>query len=980
MKKIIVLALSAVFLVGAFAVATPVSAVTLQELQNQIQSLLGQVKSLQAQNQTANVTDSAAGTTASWCFNFKTNLRRGDTGKAVANLHIALQKEGYAIDKGEINNKRFGDSTKSAVIGFQNKYASEVLTPLDKTSGTGFVGNTTRAKLNQLYGCGGTVSAVTTVTPTTTTTTTIAPSTTPETATSATDSTKAADTTTITTTETVTTTAAEASTVTPTVNSDVSKEARSRQDMIKKMILENISLNDNSPLVADKSLNELFNESLKFLGSAVQSQELSKTDRQYLFDSTIDLIRQIAYLKVRTPFNGTLSYTDRIKDLVALHLTRIFDLNPISNRQNITNEERNNIKNAVKNAYNLEGNDELIWDKFTILINHNSDELEFYYNLLKAYPSVPILLGDSRVIYRNASWGGSADKTFPLWTGAGTIEIWIHGVGHNISGYLDKNRNINKRISTERMEQLMAQIRRVNVNCETEGVSCIETSKHLPAAVMNSNTGIMPYWWASWPELLATLVDVYMVDSEAAFKTALAGQNERLNQFLFMLDIFSLEANKGRFYRLVNSTSKQWQNFGSYATNGDFIIMEVPLTRNSQKQITSLTVGGKKYNFALDSSGNVLSYSVENILTPSITVLSPNGGEKWEVGKIYEVKWKTSNAPTGSFVNLIARQAHIVAEGLSPTQGSHSWTIPAHFQPDPDYKIDAILSTSTIRWSTVASDESDNFFTILPKTGVPTIHHLSPFEGPIGTEVFISGSGFGPYTSIVVQFGPVAIYAPTPLKDGRLAFVVPQSGPSSCTIDGTCTKDLVQIEPGKTYPVKVINANGESNSVNFTVTGATTPSITVVSPNGGERWEKGSDRTIWFSSFGTMGKKTRILLVDKNNFENTWSVLDYIIADFTGKMEGESIGYPWKVGDARQVSGSGAPAPGQYKIKICVFPDGVQGDSSNITCDNSDAPFNILKKGSGSGLTPNQINAIINLLKVFGANQSTIDKVKTALE
>ena len=82
-------------------------------------------------------------------FKFTSRLTKGSRGKEVTELQKCLAKFPEIYPEGETTGY-FGEKTKQAVIRFQEKYYEDILQPYGYTKGTGNVGKSTRAKLNEI--------------------------------------------------------------------------------------------------------------------------------------------------------------------------------------------------------------------------------------------------------------------------------------------------------------------------------------------------------------------------------------------------------------------------------------------------------------------------------------------------------------------------------------------------------------------------------------------------------------------------------------------------------------------------------------------------------------------------------------------------------------------------------------------------------------------------------------------------------------
>ncbi|MBP9686858.1 MAG: hypothetical protein KBD66_03610, partial [Candidatus Doudnabacteria bacterium] len=83
-------------------------------------------------------------------FKFTKDLKERKPAGDVVPLQIFLKEQGSEIYPEAIISGFFGLLTKKAVVRFQEKYADEILLPTGNSRGTGYVGQYTRRKINDL--------------------------------------------------------------------------------------------------------------------------------------------------------------------------------------------------------------------------------------------------------------------------------------------------------------------------------------------------------------------------------------------------------------------------------------------------------------------------------------------------------------------------------------------------------------------------------------------------------------------------------------------------------------------------------------------------------------------------------------------------------------------------------------------------------------------------------------------------------------
>jgi DNA-binding beta-propeller fold protein YncE len=305
---------------------------------------------------------------------------------------------------------------------------------------------------------------------------------------------------------------------------------------------------------------------------------------------------------------------------------------------------------------------------------------------------------------------------------------------------------------------------------------------------------------------------------------------------------------------------------------------------------------------------------------PTITVASANGGEIWQAGTTQTIQWAyggdlVSGPPFDSIrIELLKGGVvyNAIASSVSVGSGSYAWTIPSNLPPGTDYRVRV-----TFLYYSHVTDTSDADFTI-----------TSPVSPSIRVTVPNGGEGWQAGTTHSIQWSYTGNPGPNVTIDllkggvgnGTIATNVSIGSGGAGWYSWAIPANQAA---GTDYQVKLTTSAGniaytDSSDGYFSITASSGPSITVISPNGGENWQAGSTQTVSWSYSGDPGPNLNIELFKGG--APIYTIVTGISRNNNGNGSNGSI--QWTI-PSTLVSGS------DYRIKITSTVNSSWTDSSD---------------------------------------------------
>ncbi len=423
-------------------------------------------------------------------------------------------------------------------------------------------------------------------------------------------------------------------------------------------------------------------------------------------------------------------------------------------------------------------------------------------------------------------------------------------------------------------------------------------------AVDKKNTGI--YYWEPVPNTPSTLAKIRISDAKDGAPSV---ESSDVFEILPEPKLRVIAPNGGE--RILAGTSRKIEYVSenvenvkiAYSTNNGFnwttITESISATGfyvwepvpNLNSQLCKVRIYDAKDGEPSDVSDD--NFAIMNAGAQQIKVTSPNGGEKWSLGSSQNITWDAGGIANvkieytinngNSWVTLIAS---------TPSNGFYTWSqIPNTLSTNCKVRISDAQDGAPV-------DESDLFFSIVPAPDIKVVT-------PNGGETVQSGTNYEiRWTSENVE----NVRIEYTLNGGAVWTTIINTTPSIGTYLWTNVPNTNSLQ----CKIRVSDAhNGtpfDISDQNFQITNLVVKSIKVISPNGGEDWEAGTQQNITWNSSGI--EKVKIEL--SSNKGASWSVL---VDNYTGGA------YQWTIGETLNSS--------QCQIRISEAPINTISDISD---------------------------------------------------
>ncbi len=301
--------------------------------------------------------------------------------------------------------------------------------------------------------------------------------------------------------------------------------------------------------------------------------------------------------------------------------------------------------------------------------------------------------------------------------------------------------------------------------------------------------------------------------------------------------------NGGEIWQIFTTHQISWESYGinnvkiDYSTNNgtswQLIVNNYPANSGNYSWFipnTTSTACRVRISDVQNPTTNDISDNTFTISNPpAITVTLPNGGENWIVGNVQNIMWTSisvTNVKIEYTTNNGTNWSTIIAS--TPSDGSYNWSIPNTPSSTCKVKISDATNPSIF-------DVSDNNFTIYELT----ITVISPNGGEdwhVGATENITWTSTNVY-NIKIDYTTnngsswIQIISSVPAINGNYLWTIPNTISASCRVRISDTSNPLY--------------NDLSDNV-FSI--IPYPSITVLSPNGGETFEGTTLHDIYFNS------------------------------------------------------------------------------------------------------------------------------------